>query len=717
MQIYLDGEFVAEEEAKLSVFDHGLLYGDGVFEGIRAYNGRVFELEGHIKRLYDSAKAIALDIPMSRTDMIEATLETVRRNGLEDGYIRLVVTRGVGDLGLNPVKCEKPTVFIIAATIRLYAEEMYRDGLKIITCSTRRNTPQAIDPAVKSLNYLNNILASVELRGTGAHEGLMLNTDGYVAECTADNFFIVRDGCIVTPAPGVGALRGITRAVVMNLVREEMGREVEEGLYTLYDVYTADEAFLTGTAAEVAPVVELDGRSIGSGRPGEMTLELMERFRAYAQRSGTRIYPDSCGEMHSRLSQRWMMSNGRHMALYDTTLRNGMQMEGMSVSVAEKIRIALRLADLGIDYIEGGFPGSNPKDAEFFRQMEKEPLGETRLAAFGTTRAAGVAAEKDKVLRTLADTNLPVLCIVGKTWDLHVEKVLRVDREENLRMIYDSVAFLRGRGHEVIYDAEHFFEGYTNHPEYAVACLLAAVEGGAGTVVLCDTNGANLPVQVREVVRNVVGEVGDLCVVGIHSHNDSACAVANSLSAVEVGALHVQGTINGYGERCGNADLCSIIPNLQVKMGFQCIPAENLAGITDLSHFVAEVCNLPPDPHQPYVGSNDFAHKGGLHVSAISEDPRTFEHIEPRVVGNIPHILVSELSGKGTVRRRLEELGYASNHQSESAGRILEVLKAREHQGYQYEAADASFELLLRDELGLEKHFFKLESFRIIVEK
>jgi len=411
------------------------------------------------------------------------------------------------------------------------------------------------------------------------------------------------------------------------------------------------------------------------------------------------------------------MSNGRHMALYDTTLRDGMQMEGMSVSVAEKIRIALRLADLGIDYIEGGFPGSNPKDAEFFRQMEKEPLGETRLAAFGTTRAAGVAAEKDKVLRTLADTNLPVLCIVGKTWDLHVEKVLRVDREENLRMIYDSVAFLRGRGHEVIYDAEHFFEGYTNHPEYAVACLLAAVEGGAGTVVLCDTNGANLPVQVREVVRNVVGEVGDLCVVGIHSHNDSACAVANSLSAVEVGALHVQGTINGYGERCGNADLCSIIPNLQVKMGFQCIPAENLAGITDLSHFVAEVCNLPPDPHQPYVGRNAFAHKGGLHVSAISEDPRTFEHIEPRVVGNIPHILVSELSGKGTVRRRLEELGYASNHQSESAGRILEVLKAREHQGYQYEAADASFELLLRDELGLEKHFFKLESFRIIVEK
>lgn len=290
MQIYIDGGYYPEDQAKLSVFDHGLLYGDGVFEGIRAYNGRVFELDGHIERLYDSAKAIALEIPQSREDLTEATLETVRRNGLEDGYIRLVVTRGVGDLGLNPVKCEKPTVFVIAASIQLYPEEMYRDGLTVITCSTRRNTPQAINPAVKSLNYLNNILASVELQGTGADEGLMLNTDGYVAECTADNFFIVRNGEIATPAPGVGALRGITRGVVMDLARQEMGREVAEGLYTLYDAYTADEAFLTGTAAEVAPVVRLDGRSIGTGKPGEVTLELMERFRAYAQRSGTPIY-------------------------------------------------------------------------------------------------------------------------------------------------------------------------------------------------------------------------------------------------------------------------------------------------------------------------------------------------------------------------------------------------------------------------------------------
>lgn len=411
------------------------------------------------------------------------------------------------------------------------------------------------------------------------------------------------------------------------------------------------------------------------------------------------------------------MGEGRRIALYDTTLRDGMQMEGMSVSVTEKVRIALRLAELGIPYIEGGFPGSNPKDAEFFRQMEKEPLGPTRMTAFGTTRASGLPAEKDPVMRTLADTNVPALCIVGKTWDLHVEKVLKVDREENLRMIADSISFLRGQGYEVLYDAEHFFEAYANHPHYALQCLMAAVEGGADAVVLCDTNGAVLPQEVGDVVRSVVGQIGDTCIVGIHSHNDSGCAVANSLAAVEAGALHVQGTINGYGERCGNADLCSIIPNLQLKMGFECIPPESLARITDLSHFVAEVCNLPPDPHQPYVGRNAFAHKGGLHVSAISEDPRTFEHIEPSTVGNDPHILVSELSGKGTVRRRLQELGYGSEEQSEAAGRILEVLKSKEHQGYQYEAADASFELLLRSELGLERHFFRLESFRIIVEK
>jgi branched-chain amino acid aminotransferase len=289
MQIYIDGEFLSRDDARISVFDHGLLYGDGIFEGIRIYNRRIFEFEAHIDRLYDSAKAIALQIPLSPAELMEATLETVRRNELEDGYIRLVVTRGVGDLGLNPAKCEKPTIFIIAATIQLYPEDFYRNGLHVLTCSTRRNIPEAIDPAIKSLNYLNNILGAVELQGTDCQEGLMLNTDGYVCECTADNFFMIRRGRLCTPDPSVGALRGITRAAVMRLAAEA-GIEVEEGLYTLYDVYTADEAFLTGTGAEIAPVVVLDRRPIGDGTPGPITQDLIRRFRDYTQVSGTPIY-------------------------------------------------------------------------------------------------------------------------------------------------------------------------------------------------------------------------------------------------------------------------------------------------------------------------------------------------------------------------------------------------------------------------------------------
>ncbi|GAB4254688.1 MAG: branched-chain-amino-acid transaminase [Thermoleophilia bacterium] len=284
-QIYIDGEFFGREDAKISVFDHGLLYGDGVFEGIRVYGGRIFEFEAHIDRLYDSAKAIEMEIPLSRKELMEATCETVRRNGVRDGYIRLVVTRGVGDLGLSPLKCPKPTVFIIAATIQLYPDELYENGLEVLTTSTRRNHPQAINPSIKSLNYLNNILASLELQGTGAHEGLMLTADGFVCECAADNIFLVRNGRVMTPSPAVGALRGITRQVALRLARE-LGHETEEGLYTLYDVYTADEVFVTGTAAEIAPVVKVDRRPIADGRPGEITRRLIARFREYAQAAG-----------------------------------------------------------------------------------------------------------------------------------------------------------------------------------------------------------------------------------------------------------------------------------------------------------------------------------------------------------------------------------------------------------------------------------------------
>ena len=289
MQIFIDGGYYSREDAKLSVFDHGLLYGDGVFEGIRVYNDRVFEFDAHIDRLYASAQAICLEIPMSRDALAEMTLETCRRNDIHDGYIRLAVTRGVGDLGLNPNKCPKPTVFCIASEITLYPPEAYEKGMKVATCSTRRNDPQAINPAVKSLNYLNNILGVLELRGRDVNEGLMLTTAGYVCECTADNFFFVKGRKLMTPHPATGALGGITRAAVIRLARD-IGLEVEEGFYTLYDVYTADEAFATGTGAELVPVVELDMRTIGAGVPGAVTRQLLERFHEYTRSSGTPVY-------------------------------------------------------------------------------------------------------------------------------------------------------------------------------------------------------------------------------------------------------------------------------------------------------------------------------------------------------------------------------------------------------------------------------------------
>lgn len=415
-------------------------------------------------------------------------------------------------------------------------------------------------------------------------------------------------------------------------------------------------------------------------------------------------------------------NGNRDVVLYDTTLRDGMQREGLSVSVDEKTRIAGRLAEMGIHVIEGGFPGSNPKDEEFFRRMADERLaGGARLAAFGMTRGRGVAAEKDPVLRVLADSWVPVTTIVGKTWDLHVRKVLRVDREENLRMISESVGFLREQGKEVIYDAEHFFDAFLEDPAYALQCILAAAEAGASTVVLCDTNGASLPVKLGQTVAQVAGFLAgsgaDPIRVGIHGHNDTGCAVANSLIAVEKGATHVQGTINGYGERCGNADLCSIIPALKLKMNFNCISDQELARLTETSRFVSELCNVAPDPHQPYVGRNAFAHKGGLHVAAIQEDRTTFEHIRPELVGNTPRILVSELAGKGTIRQRAAELGYSLDQQRTLEESILRRVKEKEHHGYHFEAADASFELLMRDELGMRSEFFTLESFRIIVEK
>jgi 2-isopropylmalate synthase len=407
----------------------------------------------------------------------------------------------------------------------------------------------------------------------------------------------------------------------------------------------------------------------------------------------------------------------RPFLLYDTTLRDGMQREGLSVSVDEKVRIALRIADLGVHVIEGGFPGSNPKDEEFLRRLEHEALHGTVMAAFGMTRGRGVTAEHDEQLQVLADCWAPIIAIVGKTWDLHIEKVLRVDRDENLRMIAESVDFLKRQGKRVFYDAEHFFDAFAAHPAYAIDCLRAAANAGAEAVCLCDTNGAALPMTVRDVVSRVAMVLGNQCLVGIHAHNDAGCGVANSLIAVAAGADMVQGTINGFGERCGNADLCAIIPGLRLKMGIECISADNLAKLTDVARFVAELCNVSPDPHQPYVGHNAFAHKGGMHIAAVERDPSTFEHIDPALVGNAPHVLVSELSGKATIRQRIRELGYSVPEEKDLADRLLRRIKEKEYEGYHYEAADASFELLLRAELGLKVELFHLETFRVIVEK
>ena len=405
----------------------------------------------------------------------------------------------------------------------------------------------------------------------------------------------------------------------------------------------------------------------------------------------------------------------KRIEIYDTTLRDGMQREGMSCSVDEKVQIALRLDRLGVHYIEGGFPGSNPKDVEFYKKMAGRRLRTAKLAAFGMTHKRGARPHQDPLLKALLKVDTPVVTIVGKSWKLHTQKVLRVGLEENLKMIEGTVGFLVRKGREVIYDAEHFFDGFIDDPEYALRTLKAAVDAGASRVVLCDTNGATLPSLAAEIVSRVVSEAG--VPVGIHAHNDADCAVAVSLMAVEAGASQVQGTINGYGERCGNANLVSIIPALKLKMGRDCVSDQRLTELTETSHYVAEVVNISPETHQPYVGENAFAHKGGLHVSAALKDARTFEHVDPALVGNRQRILISELSGRATVLRKCTEMGLDLNEDKDTLNRLLKRLKDKEHEGYHYEVADASLELFLRRELGMHTPTVELDNFRIIVQK
>jgi len=401
--------------------------------------------------------------------------------------------------------------------------------------------------------------------------------------------------------------------------------------------------------------------------------------------------------------------------LYDTTLRDGMQGEGMSLSAGEKARVVQALDALGVQMIEAGFPSSNPKEEELFAKLAELELSQATVCAFGMTRRRGVAAEEDPALRTLAECFAPVVTLVGKTWGLHLEKVTKVSAEENLTMIAESVAFCRAEGKRVVYDAEHFFDAWRDDAGYALRCLEAAVDAGAENVTLCDTNGSSLPDQIAAATATISGELGKRAEIGIHAHNDAECGVANSLAAVREGARMVQGTVNGYGERCGNANLVSILPALQLKMGLAAVTPQQLAGLGETAHFVAELCNQAPLPDQPYVGRNAFAHKGGMHVAGVEADARTFEHVEPEAVGNRREVLPSELSGRATIRSQAEQAGLDVD--DEAAARAVERLKEREHAGYHYEAAPASFELLLRREADVYEPLFELESFRVTTEK
>ncbi|MBO6575128.1 MAG: citramalate synthase [Rhodothermales bacterium] len=399
--------------------------------------------------------------------------------------------------------------------------------------------------------------------------------------------------------------------------------------------------------------------------------------------------------------------------IFDTTLRDGTQGEHVSLSAADKIRIARRLDAAGIDIIEGGWPGSNPKDMEFFRRARDEAWSHARICAFGSTRRAQFAPEDDPNLQAMLAADTSVVSLFGKSWRLHATVALGVSLEENLELIRSSVAYLKACGRHVIYDAEHFFDGHADDPAYALETLAAAAEAGADVLVLCDTNGGTLPTTVQQVVTTVAGQFSQP--IGIHSHNDGACAAANAIVAVQAGARHVQGTINGIGERCGNADLCSVIPGLQLKLGYDCLPGDALGALTELSHFVDDVANLDPVDRSPYVGRSAFAHKGGIHVSAVMKDPRAYEHIEPEHVGNRRRVLVSDLSGQSNVRYKAAEFGIELDD-STTARKAVARIKDLENLGYAFEGAEASFELLLRAARGETTDFFRLERVRVRTE-
>jgi len=401
--------------------------------------------------------------------------------------------------------------------------------------------------------------------------------------------------------------------------------------------------------------------------------------------------------------------------IYDTTLRDGSQREGVSMSVADKLKIAEKLDEFGISYIEGGWPGSNPKDIEFFKRASKIQLKNARLCAFSSTRRPGVSAAEDHNLQALIEAKTRTVTIFGKSWDFHVHDALKTTLEENLSMIEESIAYLKSLGREVLFDAEHFFDGYKANPGYALDTLTAAASGGADVIILCDTNGGLMPWELTAILAAVKERVK--VPLGIHVHDDAGMATANSLLAVREGITQIQGTINGYGERCGNANLCTIIPNLQLKMGLQVVTTDQMRGLTKLSRLIAELANIAPADHQPYVGFNAFAHKGGIHVDAVSKIPATYEHADPDQVGNQRRILVSELAGRSSISLKTmnNELKLEKGHPETAS--VLQKIKEMEHYGYQFEGAEGSFELLVLKMMKAHQPLFKLEGFRLIIEK
>ena len=405
----------------------------------------------------------------------------------------------------------------------------------------------------------------------------------------------------------------------------------------------------------------------------------------------------------------------REIKLYDTTLRDGSQGEGISFSAGDKIKIAKKLDKLGIHYIEGGWPGSNPKDMEFFKAAKGIRFKTSEVVAFGSTRRPKISPVKDENLKAILKAGTRTVAIFGKTWDLHVTDVLKVSLQENLDMISETVEYLKSKKLHVFYDAEHFFDGYLKNRDYALETLRAALKGGCDAIILCDTNGGMITNQLGVIVRTIADEFD--CLLGIHTHNDTGMAVGSTIAAVESGCSIIQGTINGYGERCGNADLCVVIPNLQLKLGCACLPDNKLKDLTDISHYVSEVSNMKQQDNQPFVGRSAFAHKGGIHINAVMKDPQSYEHIKPEIVGNHRRILISELSGKTSIILKAKEMELDLSKDDPKTRKILRLVQNLENQGYYFEAADASFELLMKKALKKYKPFFTLEGFRVSIEK